>query len=65
MDIEASIVQLELHDFPHLERWFYRVAARPATVRAYYKGAAVNTIPTITEDSMALLLGQTAPEMAR
>ena len=63
--LKHQSLQLELHDFPHLERWFYRVAARRATVRAYDKGAAVNTIPTITEDSMALLLGQTAPEMAR
>lgn len=32
---------------------------RPATIRAYEKGAAVNTVPTITKESTALLLGLT------
>ena len=62
--LKHQSLRLALDDFPHLKRWFDRVAARPATGRAYDKGAAVNTIPTITEDSMALLLGQTAPKMA-
>ena len=57
-------LHLELDDFSHLKRWFYHVAARPATDRSYKKGATINTIPTITEESKALLLGQTAPSLA-
>lgn len=49
-----------LDDFPDLKRWFEAIAARPATVRAYEKGAAVNAKPTVTEDSKKVLFGQTA-----
>ncbi|MBV5336389.1 glutathione S-transferase family protein, partial [bacterium] len=49
-----------LDDFPNLKRWFAAIAARPATVRAYEKGAAVNTRPTVTEESKKVLFGQTA-----
>ncbi len=45
--------------FANVERWVRMVANRPATVRAYEKGAAINTVPTITEESKALLLGLT------
>ncbi len=45
--------------FANVERWVQSVGERPATVRAYEKGAAINTVPTITEDSKALLLGLT------
>ncbi len=45
--------------FANVERWVRAVADRPATIRAYEKGAAINTVPTITEDSKALLLGLT------
>ena len=45
--------------FANVERWVRTVAERPATVRAYEKGASINTVPTITEDSKALLLGPT------
>ncbi len=40
------------------------IAARPATVRAYAKGKAVNTTPTITEESKKLLFGQGADRIA-
>ena len=43
--------------FANVERWVRTVSDRPATLRAYKKGAAVNTVPTITEESKALLLG--------
>ncbi len=43
--------------FVNVERWVRRVAERPATVSAYEKGASINTVPTITEESKALLLG--------
>ena len=45
--------------FANVERWVRTVADRPATIRAYEKGAAINTVPTITEESKALLLGLT------
>ena len=53
-----------LEEFPHLKRWFETIAARPATIRAYAKGKAVNTTPTITEESKKLLFGQGADRIA-
>ena len=53
-----------LEEFPHLKRWFETIAARPATIRAYAKGKAVNTTPTITEESKKLLFGQGAAGIA-
>ena len=53
-----------LEEFPHLKRWFETIAARPATIRAYAKGKAVNTTPTITEESKKLLFGQGAARIA-
>ena len=49
-----------LDDFPHLKRWFETIRARPATVRAYARGAALNAAPVVTEESKALLFGQSA-----
>ncbi|MHA1527399.1 MAG: glutathione S-transferase N-terminal domain-containing protein [Alphaproteobacteria bacterium] len=43
--------------FANVERWERAIADRPATRRAYAIGAAINTTPTITEESKALLLG--------
>jgi GST-like protein len=43
--------------FANVERWVRTVAERPATVRAFEKGASINTVPTINEESKALLLG--------
>ena len=45
--------------FANVERWVRTIADRPATVRAYEKGAAINTVPTINKESKALLLGLT------
>jgi GST-like protein len=45
--------------FANVERWVRTVANRPATIRAYEKGAAINSVPTITEDPKALLFGLT------
>jgi GST-like protein len=50
--------------FEHVGRWARRIADRPATRRAYAIGAAINTTPTITEESKALLLGATGKEAA-
>jgi GSH-dependent disulfide-bond oxidoreductase len=49
-----------LDDFPHLRRWFDAIRARPATVRAYAKADAINSQPTVTEESRKVLFGQTA-----
>jgi GST-like protein len=49
-----------LGDFPHLLRWFEAIKSRPATVRAYERGAAVNSNPTVDEESRKILFGQTA-----
>jgi GST-like protein len=43
--------------FGHVERWADAVGGRDAVLRAYTAGTQVNTAPTITEDSKALLLG--------
>ncbi len=50
--------RIELDRFPNVKRWFETIAARPATIRAYAKGAAINTTPTITEESKRILFGQ-------
>jgi GST-like protein len=49
-----------LADFPHLMRWFEAIKSRPATVRAYERGAEVSTRQTIDEESRKILFGQTA-----
>ncbi len=53
-----------LDDFPHLKRWFAAIKARPATRRAYERGAALNAVPTVSEESKALLFGQSAATVA-
>ena len=50
--------------FANLGRWFDAVGKRPATTAAYAKGRAINTTPTVTEDSKAVLLGQGAETLA-
>lgn len=52
--------QQNLDDFPNLKRWFTAIAERPATIRAYEKGKAVNAQPTVNEESKKILFGQTA-----
>jgi GSH-dependent disulfide-bond oxidoreductase len=52
----------KLEDFPNLKAWFERVAARPATQRAYARGDEVRPPEqaTMTEDAKKILFGQTA-----
>lgn len=50
---------MDLADFPHLSEWFQRMAARPAVLRAYEKGRAINAKSTMTEDAKKILFGQT------
>lgn len=52
--------QQNLDEFPHLKRWFEQIQARPAVERAYRLAKDINTTPTVTEESKALLFGQTA-----
>ena len=54
-----------LRDFPHLSRWFDAIRSRPATVRAYERGAALNTDTTVSEESRNILFGQTAQSLER
>jgi len=56
----------KLEDFPNLKRWFATIRARPATVRAYEKGKAINPNPGIrTEEEKRLLFGQSAATVHR
>ena len=56
----------KLEDFPNLKRWFDAIRARPATLRAYEKGKAINPNPGIrTEEEKRLLFGQSAASVRR
>jgi GSH-dependent disulfide-bond oxidoreductase len=50
----------KLEDFAHVKRWFETIKARPAVVRAYEKAKAINTVPSVTEESKKILFGQDA-----
>jgi GST-like protein len=50
----------KLEDFPHLKRWFEAIKARPATIRAYERGAGISTSGVMTEEAKKILFGQTA-----
>ncbi|MDR0379698.1 MAG: glutathione S-transferase N-terminal domain-containing protein [Candidatus Accumulibacter sp.] len=52
--------QQNLEDFSHLKRWFETIQARPAVDKAYRVADGINTTPTVTEASRAILFGQTA-----
>jgi len=55
-----------LNDFPNIRRWFDAVAARPATIRAYAKGAEVRSYDApMTDEQKKILFGQTAATTAR
>ncbi|QEL55280.1 glutathione binding-like protein [Chromobacterium paludis] len=47
-----------LDDFPSLQAWFHRIAARPAVRRAYARAGEINRSPTVSEQSRAWLFGQ-------
>jgi len=57
--------RMELAAFPHLQRWFEALGARPAVAAAYQQGAAINTTATVTDASRALLFGQNAATVAQ
>jgi GST-like protein len=52
----------KLADFPHLEKWFKTIEARPAVQRAYAKAKEINPNPggIRTAEERAILFGQTA-----
>ena len=55
----------KLDDFPHLQRWFEAVQARPATIAAYEKGGDVQAYSApMTEEQRKILFGQTAKTAA-
>ena len=65
MAIYPWILRLEregdhLGRFANLKRWYAAVGARPATRRAYDIGKTINTTPTVTEESKAILLNRAA-----
>ncbi len=41
---------------PNIARWSREIAERPAVIRAYEIGAAINTTPTFTKESRKVLL---------
>ncbi len=53
---------LDMH--PNLKRWADSIAARPATLRTFEIGKTINTAPTLSEESKAILLGQGARKVA-
>lgn len=53
--------QQDITQFPAIQGWLDRIAARPAVQRAYEAGASVNRVPVVTDEaSKKVLFGQTA-----
>jgi GST-like protein len=47
-----------LNDFPNFKRWFETVQRREGVQRAYAVAKAINTAPTMTQESKSILFGQ-------
>lgn len=50
----------KLEDFPHLQRWFAAIKARPATQRAYARAKEINAAPVVSDEAKRILFGQDA-----
>ena len=57
--------QQNMDDFPNLKRWFENIQARPSVIQAYRRAEEINSAPTVTEESRALLFGQTAAKISK
>jgi GST-like protein len=55
--LKHPFLELQIDHFPYLNRWLDELATRPAIIRAYEKGVAINTIPTVTDASKKFLFG--------
>ena len=56
--------QPRLDEFPNVKRWFEAISARPATIRAYETGKAINTVPTVTEELRKVIFDQASDRAA-
>jgi len=54
-----------LEEFPHLKRWFQKIAERAAVQRAYARAQEINTVSTMSEEAKKILFGQTAAHVPR
>lgn len=56
-----------LDDFPHLQRWFNSIAARPAVIKAYNgaKDVYARSVEPISDNARSVLFGQTAASIRR
>jgi GSH-dependent disulfide-bond oxidoreductase len=55
----------DLATFPNLQRWFDAIRARPAVERAYEKGKAISSQPTVDDEAKKYLFGQSAATVRR
>ncbi|MBD1878566.1 glutathione S-transferase N-terminal domain-containing protein [Coleofasciculus sp. FACHB-T130] len=55
----------KIEDFPHLQRWFEAIKARPATIRAYEKAEAFKDQVISPDQARDLLFNQSADTVKR